>query len=299
MTSASSPPSPAAPTDGVNWIGSIPFLAAHVACLGVLAVGVTWGDVALCLGLFWVRMFAITGAYHRYFSHRSYRTSRPFQFLLALLGTLCVQKGPLWWASNHRVHHKYSDEPEDVHSPRQRGLFWAHVGWILSKRHEATRWDRIQDFARYPELRWLNRFHIVPPLLGLGLVFAIGGWHALLWGGLVSTVLLWHATFTINSLSHVFGRRRYATPDDSRNNLWLALLTMGEGWHNNHHHYQSAARQGFFWWEVDVTYYVLRALALVGLVWDLRPPPAHLLEGTADVEVPVATEAALAAASPP
>ncbi|MCS6913298.1 MAG: acyl-CoA desaturase [Myxococcales bacterium] len=263
--------------DSINWLGSIPFFFVHVVSLGVLITGATLADVVLCVFLYYLRMFAITGGYHRYFSHRSYKTGRLFQFFLALLGTTALQKGPLWWAGHHRAHHRFSDQPNDVHSPRQRGLWWAHLGWILCRRYEPTDWRRVQDFARFPEIRWLNRWHLLPPIAAAGLLFWLGGWHALLWGGFMSTVLLWHGTFTINSLSHVFGSRRYATDDDSRNNLWLALLTMGEGWHNNHHRYQSSVKQGFFWWEIDMSYYILKFLSWIGLVWDLRHPPAYLL----------------------
>jgi stearoyl-CoA desaturase (delta-9 desaturase) len=233
----------------------------------------------VAVGLFYVRMFGITAGYHRYFSHRAYKTSRWFQFLLALLGTTATQKGVLWWAAHHRDHHKYSDEPKDIHSPRQRGLWWSHLGWILSSKYDRTKLERIQDFAKYPELRWLNRYHVIPPIL-LGVAcFLVGSWPLLIWGYFVSTVLLWHGTFTINSLAHVFGSRRYQTTDDSRNNWLLALLTMGEGWHNNHHHYQSTANQGFYWWEVDLSYYVLRLLSIFGIVWDLRTPPLHVRDG--------------------
>jgi stearoyl-CoA desaturase (delta-9 desaturase) len=222
-------------------------------------------------------MFGITGGYHRYFSHRSYKTSRFFQFCLAWLGCSALQKGPLWWASHHRNHHRFSDTPDDPHSPLAKSFWWAHVGWILDDDHNDIAWDSIQDWSRFPELRWLDRNHWVPGLLLAGLCFLIGGWSGLVWGFVVSTVLLYHATFTINSLSHLIGRRRYATPDDSRNNVVLALLTLGEGWHNNHHHYQSSANQGFFWWEIDITYYVIRALAVFGIVWDIRKPGAKAL----------------------
>ncbi len=262
----------------LNWKGSLPFFGVHVIALGVVFIGATWGDIALCLGLYYLRMFAITGGYHRYFSHRSYKTGRFFQFCLALLGTMCAQKGPLWWAAHHRAHHKHSDGVEDIHSPIRRGLWWSHVGWILCKHYEKTDWQRIQDFAKYPEIRWLNRWHLLPPIGIAVLLYALGGWHAMLWGGFMSTVLLWHGTFTINSLSHLFGTRRYKTTDTSRNNFWLALLTMGEGWHNNHHHYMSSANQGFFWWEIDMSYYVLKVLSWLGIVWDLRKPPAQLLQ---------------------
>lgn len=266
------------PRDAIAWVSAIPFFLVHLACFAVLWVGVTWVDVALCIGLYYLRMFAITAGYHRYFSHRAYKTSRWFQFVIAVIGSMSMQKGVLWWAAHHRVHHKYSDQPEDVHSPVQRGLWWAHLGWILSDRYKDTDYQRIQDFAKYPELVWLNRYCHVPPILAGGLLYLLGGWHWFLWGGIVSSVLLWHGTFTINSLAHVWGSRRYQTTDDSRNNFFLALITCGEGWHNNHHHYQSTANQGFYWWEIDISYYVLKVLSWVGLAHDLRTPPKHVLE---------------------
>jgi stearoyl-CoA desaturase (delta-9 desaturase) len=255
----------------------LPFWGVQAAAVaGVAASGWSWSGLGLAAGIYAVRMFGLTAGFHRYFSHRSYRTSRPFQFLLALLGTTATQKGVLWWAAHHRAHHKFSDTPADIHSVKQRGFWWAHVKWILVSRYEPTDWDRIRDFAAYPELRWLNRFHLVPPVaLAVGLALA-GGWWALLWGFLVSNTLLWHGTFCVNSLSHRFGRRRYDTGDESRNSLLIALFTLGEGWHNNHHHYQRSERQGFFWWEIDVTHYVLRALAIVGLVHGLHAAPRHV-----------------------
>jgi stearoyl-CoA desaturase (delta-9 desaturase) len=257
---------------------SVPFYLVHVACVLVFFVPFSWTAVGVCLALFWFRMFSITAGYHRYFSHRSFKTSRAFQFVLAVLGALSVQKGVLWWAANHRRHHKYSDHEGDVHSPVQSGFWWSHVGWILSEDWEATDYDRIPDLAKYPELRWVNEYHLVPPITMAVLLFLVGGTSWLVWGFFVSTTLLWHATFTFNSLSHVYGSRRYDTPDQSRNNVWLALLTMGEGWHNNHHHYMNSVRQGFFWWEVDGTYYVLRMLSWFGIVWDLVQPPRRVLE---------------------
>jgi stearoyl-CoA desaturase (delta-9 desaturase) len=276
VVSAAAPGAPALDEDRVSWAASIPFFAIHAACLAAFFVGFKWWYPLVALGLYYLRMFGITAGYHRYFSHRSYKTSRLFQLLLALLGTSATQKGVLWWAAHHRDHHKYSDLPEDIHSPVQRGLWWSHVGWILSSRYDRTKTERIQDFAKYPELRWLNRWYVLPPIaLGFGLWLA-GGWGLLVWGYFISTTLLYHGTFTINSLSHMFGRRRYQTTDDSRNNWALALITMGEGWHNNHHYYQSSANQGFFWWEVDMSYYLLRLLSYLGLVWDLRTPPRHV-----------------------
>ena len=272
---------------GLSWRDSgVPFFLVHLACLLVFLVDVSWGAVAVCLGLFWLRMFSVTAGYHRYFSHRSFKTSRAFQFVLALLGTLAVQKGVLWWAANHRRHHKYSDKEGDIHSPVVEGFWRSHVGWILAVDYDATDYDRIPDLAKFPELRWLNEHFLVPPVTLAALLFLIGGASWLVWGFFVSTTLLWHATFTINSLAHVYGSRRYDTPDQSRNNLWLALLTMGEGWHNNHHHYMNSVRQGFFWWEIDATYYVLRTLAALGIVWDLNQPPSRVFEPavvTADI----------------
>ncbi|MDH4172803.1 MAG: acyl-CoA desaturase, partial [Betaproteobacteria bacterium] len=225
---------------------------------------------------FALRMFAITAFYHRYFSHRAFRTSRVMQFVFALLGASAVQRGPLWWASHHRHHHAHADRPEDSHSALQHGFAWAHAGWFLSRANFGTRRELVADLARYPELRLLDRFDVLVPVLLAGGLYAAGGLQFLVWGFCISTVALWHATFTINSLAHRYGKRRYATRDDSRNNLWLALLTFGEGWHNNHHHYPGAARQGFYWWEIDLSFYVLRALAALGLIWDLKLVPARV-----------------------
>ena len=257
------------------------FWAVHLAAvLGVLYCGWSWNGAALAIGAYFVRMFVVTAGYHRYFAHRAFKTSRVFQFLLALGAQSAAQKGVLWWASHHRWHHKYSDTEKDIHSPGRRGFWYAHIGWIVSGAWTETDFSQVPDLAKYPELRFLNHKGVqLLPTVGLALAFLwIGGVHALVWGFFVSTVLLWHGSFSINSLSHLFGSRRYATGDDSRNNWLLAILTTGEGWHNNHHHYQSAANQGFRWWEIDVTYYLLRLLALFGLVWDLRRPPRDVVD---------------------
>jgi stearoyl-CoA desaturase (delta-9 desaturase) len=245
--------------------------------LGAFWSGVTWQAVVLCFSLLWVRQWAVTAGYHRYFSHRTYKTSRAFQFLLALFAQSSSQKGVLWWAAHHRVHHKLSDQPGDVHSPVLNSFAYAHVGWIFADT-EDTRWDKIRDFAKYPELRWLNKYWAVPPAALAAACLLIAGWPGLFIGFFLSTVLLWHNTFLINSLTHVWGAKRFETGDESRNNMVTALLTLGEGWHNNHHHYQSSCRQGFYWWEIDVTYYVLKMLSWVGLVWDIRGVPEHVLE---------------------
>jgi stearoyl-CoA desaturase (delta-9 desaturase) len=232
----------------------------------------------LCGLFYFVRMFGITAGYHRYFCHRSFKTSRPVQLLLAGLGCSALQKGPLWWTSHHREHHRFSDTPLDPHSPRTNSVWWSHVGWIIGPTHEATNWDLVRDWSRYPELRWLDRNHWLPGIGVAVLCWLLGGWSGLVWGFVISTVVLYHAVFSVNSLCHLFGSRRFSTPDDSRNNLWVALFTLGEGWHNNHHHQQSSARQGFRWWEIDVSYYLIRLLACFGLVWGVRQPsPARAL----------------------
>ena len=262
-------------------VTTLAFWGVHLAALiGVILCGFSWSGVALAIGVYFVRMFVVTAAYHRYFSHRSFKTSRWFQFVLALGAQSAAQKGVIWWASHHRWHHKHSDTEKDVHSAHRRGFWYAHFGWIMRPDWNDTDLSGVPDLVRYPELRFLNHSAVaLLPTLALALAFLIfGGGYGLAWGYFVSTVLLWHGSFSINSLAHLFGRRRYQTGDLSRNSLLLAVLTTGEGWHNNHHHYQSAARQGFRWWQVDVTYYLLRLMALTGLIWDLREPPRHVVD---------------------
>lgn len=223
-------------------------------------------------------MFGITAGYHRYFSHKSYKTGRLPQFLIAWIGASAAQKGPLWWAANHRHHHRHSDQPADLHSPLQKGFWWSHVGWILSPKHEETLWKEIPDLVKFPELLWLNRFHLIPPTALALATYALGGIGGFVWGFCVPTVFLWHCTFAINSLAHVFGSIRYSTTDTSRNNFWLALITLGEGWHNNHHCFMASANQGFYWWEIDISYGVLKVLSWTGIVRNLKKPPLELLK---------------------
>jgi stearoyl-CoA desaturase (delta-9 desaturase) len=263
--------------NAAQWFNAVGITLIHGGTAYAFVRGPDRSLVGMAAVFYVVRMFAVTGVYHRYFAHRSYKTSRPFQFLLALLGTSATQKGPLWWAAAHRVHHKYSDTEKDVHSPKQRGFWYAHMGWWLGRDHETTHWKQIKDFAVYPELVFLDRWHVIGVFACMGTAAALRGFDGFLWGYVVSTCLLLHGTFTINSLAHVYGARRYATSDTSRNNLWLALLTLGEGWHNNHHHHMQSANQGFFWWEVDVTFYVLKVLEAVGLVWDVKKAPKHVV----------------------
>lgn len=269
----------------------LPILSIHVMCLAVIWVGWSWPAVGVAVALFVLRMFVITGWYHRYFSHRTFRTHRVTQFVFALLGTTCAQRGPVWWAAHHRHHHRHSDEHPDPHSPGLKGLIWSHMGWFLTERGQAIDWKQVPDWAKYRELRWLEANHMIGPiglaavlyLLGVAMewtapAMGVTGAQLAVWGFGVSTTLLYHATFTINSLAHMFGSRRFDTEDDSRNNFWLTLITLGEGWHNNHHYYPGTVRQGFYWWEFDPTYYTLWTMSKLGLVWDLRPVPARVYE---------------------
>ncbi len=276
--------------DRIDWTRALPFALLHAGCLGVLWTGVSPVALALAGALYAVRMFALTGFYHRYFSHRTFRTSRGMQWVFAVLGASCAQRGPLWWAAHHRHHHRHADDAHDLHSPRRHGFWWSHMGWFLTRRAFATDLTRVPDLRGYPELRWLDRFDAAVPLAlalgcyGLGALLArvapglgTDGPQMLVWGFFISTVALFHATVTINSLAHRYGKRRYDTADDSRNNAWLALLTFGEGWHNNHHFYPGSARQGFRAREIDITWYGLRVLAATGLIWDLKAVPAWAL----------------------
>jgi stearoyl-CoA desaturase (Delta-9 desaturase) len=256
---------------------AIPFVLVHLACLGAIWSGVTWQAVVLAVVLYWGRIFAIGAGYHRYFSHRAYSTSRVFQFILAFVCQSTLQKSVLWWAAKHRHHHLHSDTELDVHSPRHTGFWYSHVGWIFARRHDSFDMVKVDDLAHFPELMWLHRHERWPAYALAVLCFVIAGWPGLFVGFFLSTCLVFHGTFCINSLAHVSGRKRYVTGDDSRNNWLLAIVTMGEGWHNNHHACQSSVRQGFFWWEYDPTFYLLKALSWTGLVWDLKSPPQAIL----------------------
>ncbi len=265
--------------DDVVYPDAIPFLLMHVAALGAFWSGVTTQAVVIAVVLYVVRMLAVTGGYHRYFSHRTFKTSRVGQFMLAFLCQSSAQRGAIWWAAKHRAHHKHSDTPLDPHSPAQRGFWFAHVGWIFAPRTQEADYGLVPDLTKYPELRWLDRQKYLPAMVLAVAVWALAGWPGLFIGFFLSTVVLYHGTFFINSLAHMTGRQRYITGDDSRNSWWLALITFGEGWHNNHHYFQSSMRQGFRWYEIDITYYVFRVLAWMRVVWDLKEPTASVIAG--------------------
>lgn len=272
-------------------VTSGPFISVHLGCLLVFFVDFSWWAVTLCLFLYVIRMFGITAGFHRYFSHRSFKTSRVFQFVLGVIATAAAQRGPLWWAAHHRHHHKHSDQPEDAHSPHEHGFFWSHVGWVMNHNCNPTKYELVKDIGKYREIYLLNQLHMVVPialafaLLALGSFLGsafpesgISGLQFLVWGFFVSTTLLYHGTFVINSLTHVIGTRRFETDDESRNNLILALITLGEGWHNNHHRYPASERQGFYWYEIDLSHMALRLLSFFGIVWDLKSPPKRIYD---------------------
>jgi stearoyl-CoA desaturase (delta-9 desaturase) len=263
--------------DDIIYPSALPFVLVHLACFAAIWTGITWEAVTLCVALYWLRILAIGAGYHRYFSHRAYSTGRVFQFILAFLAQSTAQKSVLWWAAKHRHHHQHSDTEDDVHSPRHKGFVYSHLGWIFARKHAEADLTKVADLARYPELRLLHKLELVPAAILGVLCFLIAGWPGLVVGFFWSTVLVYHATFCINSLAHVSGTKRYVTGDDSRNNWMLAVFTMGEGWHNNHHAFQSSVRQGFRWWEIDPTYYILKGLSWLGLAWDLKTPPVEVL----------------------
>ena len=278
----------------LDYLAIIQFVFLHAGCLLVFWTGISWIALVTCLGFYCLRIFAISAGYHRYFAHRSYKTGRVFQFLLALFGSLSHQKGPLWWAAHHRYHHAHSDRKDDIHSPGQHGFWWAHCFWIFSMAYRRADQRLVSTFTTYRELRLLDRFYALPPLAAAALIFFLGytlqhikpelntsGPQLLGWGFFVSTVLVHHAVYSANSIGHLFGSRRFESSDQSRNNIFVALLTFGDGWHNNHHFYPRSARHGFYWWEVDLTLYILKALSYLGIVWDLHTPPTRVFAATA------------------
>ena len=270
---------------------SLGLAALHLACVSVFWLECSWVALVTCFVCYVLRMFGLSAGFHRYFAHRTYRTGRIRQCLLACLGTAAAQRGPLWWTAHHRQHHRYADTAWDIHSPVVRTLWWAHLGWVLCRKYDMIDPHLVRDWESYPELRWLDRHFLVPPtalavtlvLIGLLLERYAPGLHTsglqlLVYGFVLSTVLLYHGTFTVNSLAHLYGCRRFATQDHSRNNWLVALITLGEGWHNNHHYYPASERQGFYWWELDMTHSIITVLAWCRLVWAVRTPPARLYQ---------------------
>ncbi len=280
----------------------VPYIFLHAGCLLVLLTGWSWFAVGAAAFLYVVRMFGVTAFYHRYFSHRAFRTSRFMQFIFGVWANTSMQRGALWWASTHRHHHAHSDEETDKHSPVHRGFVWSHLGWLTARRNFPTDYSKVKDFAAFPELIFLNRYDFfVPVVFGIALWVlgaALEAWapglgttgpQLFVWGFFISTVVLLHGTLFINSLAHMIGRQRFKTGDESRNSAVLAVITMGEGWHNNHHRFSHSARQGFYWYEIDMTWWILKAMASVGLIWDLKIVPAHIYEEAKRGRLPAGT----------
>ena len=257
------------------------FWTVQVSALLVFVVPFSWPLVALWAASHFLRAIGLTLAFHRYFAHRAFQMNRVVRFVWTLVGTAAMQKGPLWWAGHHVNHHRFADRDGDPHSPAVSGFYYAHIGWFLNDaRHDrlAPSNPVVRDFSSVPEIAWLERYHVVPPLALAVAMYLAGGWPWLVWGFCLPTMTLAHATFAINTINHMFGSRRFETRDASRNNVFTAVFAAGEGWHNNHHRYQRAARNGFYWWEFDLTWYVMRTMAAVGLVWDMQAVPARIYE---------------------
>lgn len=286
------PEAPARDDERIELLGNLPFIFLHAGCLLVLVTGWSPAAIAVFFLTLLPRMFGLTAGYHRYFSHRSFKTSRFFQFVLAFLGACSLQKDPLWWAAHHRQHHRFADTEFDAHPPGVRGFFWAHMGWVMCKKNANLKPDElVPDLMVYPELRFLHEHQKFPALFMLGMLTAAGyamehfaphlgtsPLQIVVWGFFISTIVLHHVTFMVNSVAHLWGGRRFNTRDMSHNNAFVAILTMGEGWHNNHHRFPSSERMGFYWWEIDMTHYILKVLSWFGVVWDLRKPPREVYE---------------------
>ena len=260
-------------------ISLVVFWLVQASAVSVFFVPFAWPLVVLCVCSHFIRAIGLTLIFHRYLAHRAFQMNRAARFVWAFIGTAAMQKGPLWWAGHHIDHHKYADREGDPHSPAISGFYHAHIGWFLNDdRHRRLDPSNpvIRDFSRAPELLWLDRYFAIPPIALAGAMYLIGGMPWLAWGFCFPTVTLAHSTFSINTVNHLFGSRRFDTPDDSRNNVVTAIFAAGEGWHNNHHRYQRAARNGFYWWEFDPTYYVIRTMGWIGLIWDIQPVPERI-----------------------
>lgn len=290
QTDPAAPPAPA-PTHSRLYrvirvaISLAPLIAVHLALGAIPFVEFTIWSVVAIVVVTRITGLGVTAGLHRYFSHHSYKTSRGFQFLLAVAGCTALQKGPLWWAIHHRLHHKHSDTPNDPHSPVVEGFLHGHIGWLFTQ--DLMRPDEriVHDLAKYRELVWLDRLWMIPGLLMAAACFAVLGWNGLIYGYCLSVVIIFQGTFAVNSIGHLYGRQRFETGDGSRNNMVLGYLAMGDGWHNNHHRAPYSARHGFAWYELDMTYKFIQLLAWLGIVWDVKQPREELLRGVKEPEL--------------
>jgi stearoyl-CoA desaturase (delta-9 desaturase) len=259
----------------MNWLTTIVLSLFHLGAAAALFL-FDWRAFAVAVFLYWLATgVGISMGYHRLHTHRSYKVPLPLEYFFAVCGALALEGGPISWVATHRIHHQKSDQPGDPHSPRD-GAWWAHAGWILmgEANHSNTR-----KMAKYaPDLAgqrfyvWLNHYHWLPTVMLAGLLFAVGGLPLVLWGVCLRTVAGLHATWLVNSATHMWGARRFSTRDDSRNNWWVALITFGEGWHNNHHAHPTSARHGLAWYEFDLSWTHIRTLGFLGLAKAIHTP---------------------------
>lgn len=257
----------------INWITAAIMVALHLVAFWAL-FHYTWQNLLAALVLHWVVVgLGISIGYHRLLTHRGFKTSKPFEYFLAMCGSFALEGGPVFWVATHRVHHQHSDGPGDPHTPRDGG-FWAHMGWVLFGDREFNKTPisskYAPDLAGDPFYCWLTDWHWVPmTVVGL-LMIAFVGWGMAAWGMVVRIVAGLHFTWLVNSATHMWGSRRFDTRDDSRNSWWVALLTFGEGWHNNHHAHPVSARHGLAWYELDISWLTLRLLSFLGVVWNVK-----------------------------
>jgi stearoyl-CoA desaturase (Delta-9 desaturase) len=252
----------------INWVNSIVFAVFHIGAIAALFM-FSWRAFFVALFLYWFTTgLGISMGYHRLHTHRSYQVPRLLEYFFAVCGTLTLEGGPIFWVATHRIHHQKSDQPGDPHSPRDGG-WWAHIGWLLvgeSKHNNTPLMSKYApDLAKHPFYVWLNNWHWVPLVLLGVLLYAIGGLPFLLWGVFLRVVFGLHATWLVNSATHMWGSRRFETRDDSRNCWWVALLTSGEGWHNNHHAHPTSARHGLAWYEFDLSWIQIKILKFFGI----------------------------------
>ncbi|HEY3826486.1 MAG TPA: fatty acid desaturase [Bryobacteraceae bacterium] len=261
-------------SEGLNWPSVIAFGLLHVGALAALFM-FSWRNFLAAVFIYWIATgLGISMGYHRLHTHRGYKCPLWLEYFFAVCGTLSLEGGPIFWVAVHRIHHQKSDQSGDPHSPRHGGFFWSHVGWIMfgEGNHSNTRMlsKYAPDLAKHRFYVWLNNWHWLP-LAVLGVILlAIGGWPLMLWGVCVRTVFGLHATWLVNSATHMWGARRFATRDDSRNNWWVAAITFGEGWHNNHHAHPTSIRHGLAWYEIDHSWILVNILKRLGLAYDLK-----------------------------